>query len=117
MENKFNEQFAIFIKNKRQLIQPTTTYDEMVAKIQKNADAKNTKLSMDDFNLMRNYSVRIEQQIPTLFHTGKEAQRVVKQDELFKLLEKAHLKLGHCGVSVMWRGMREYYGISKYFFL
>ena len=119
MEEKFIEKFSNFCENKKHILIPNKAkYDEMVLTIQKGADEKlkgNQKL-----NLLRRYTLHIEQQTPVLYHqvdSGKEnAQRVLCKEELFDVLQKSHEKLGHAGRDVMWNDLRKYYGISKFVF-
>lgn len=118
MENKFNALFADFQNNKSKIRIPTKQkYDNMIATIQKWSENKAGKCSMDEFNLINRYTIRIEQSKQILYHTssGKENknQRVIMQEELFSILFASHDKLGHGGECVMWRDLRDYFGISK----
>ena len=76
-------------------------------------------MSRHDAYLLRNYSLRIEQQKEVLYHHGergtKEAQprQIVVQEELFGLLDKVHKKIGHGGICLMWKEFSGFYGISK----
>lgn len=119
MEEKFKEQLAAFLANKKQLLIPTEEkYDEMVAVIQNRAVGPTKKLSQNEINLLRRYSVRIENTVATLYHQGEKPndapQKVVKQEGLFVLLKATHARLGHAGRNIMWQEFRGYYGISKY---
>ena len=121
MEANFKESFLKFIQDKKQItIRSKTNYDMMVACVQKCAVKKqnNETLSVDEANLIRYYSIRIEQQIPVLYrigNVGKEnAKRIVHQDELFTVLDGSHKKLGHAGQNLMWHDLRNFFGISKY---
>ena len=81
METKFNEQFKNFISTKKQILIPSKKkYGEMVAKIQECAESKEKKLTREELNLHRRYSIRIEQQKPVLYHSGESnkenAQRI-----------------------------------------
>ena len=70
----------------------------------------------NEVHLTRYYSLRIEQQNSVLYHVGnsdEKVQRVVAQEELFGLLEKAHKKTGHGGILIMWNELRNFCGISK----
>lgn len=118
MEEKFNEKFAAFIEsNKRIFIPSADKYEQLLSKLQKWVEKKLEKPTTDDLNLIRNYSVRIENNTPYLYHQGiggkKEAQRVVKREELFQLLQSTHEKIGHGGINLMWKELRNFYGISK----
>ena len=119
MEEKFNEQFLNFVEGKRQLIPSKIKYDEMIATLQKVTSEKPKSMSQNETYLLRNYSLQIEQQKSVLYHHGergiKEAQRrqIVVQEELFGLLDKVHKKIGHGGISLMWKEFNGFYGISK----
>ena len=119
MEEKFNEAFLNFVKEKRQLIPSKIKYDEMVATFQKLTSEKPKSMSKNDSYLLRNYSVRFEQQKAIFFHLGerntKETQprRVVAQEDLFKLFDKTHKDIGHGGIALMWKELSGFYGISK----
>ena len=75
MEEKFNEIFLNFVKGKRQLIPPKSKYDEMVATLQKLATEKPKSMSEKETYLLRNYSVRIEQQKAILYHLGERTAK------------------------------------------
>ena len=119
MEDKFNEQFLNFVEGKRQLIPPKVKYDEMIATLQKLTSEKPKSLSRHETYLLRNYSIRIEQQKAVLYHLGErvtneaQARRIVVQEELFGLLDKVHKKIGHGGIRLMWKEFNGFYGISK----
>uniref|UniRef100_A0A914CSV9 Uncharacterized protein n=1 Tax=Acrobeloides nanus TaxID=290746 RepID=A0A914CSV9_9BILA len=103
MEGKFNEQFAKFMKNKQQILIPNAKkYEEMVTMIQKWMGNDKQKISKQESNLIRRYSVRIENSLMILYHQGETAkeapQRVVKQEDLFNLLMTKHKELGHAGM-------------------
>ena len=116
MESNFKESFLNIIHDKKYTAIPSkTNYDIMVACIQECAVKKkhNETLSITEVNLTRRYSIRIEQQVPILYHIGdhgkENAQRVVHQDELFTVLDGSHKKLGHAGQNLMWHDLRDFY--------
>uniref|UniRef100_A0A914CSJ4 Integrase catalytic domain-containing protein n=1 Tax=Acrobeloides nanus TaxID=290746 RepID=A0A914CSJ4_9BILA len=92
-------------------------YEETVSTIQKCAESKPEKLSQSESNILRRYSLRIENMVPVLYYKGDTAKekplKVVKKEELFILLKNTHIRLGHCGVELMWRELREYLGVLK----
>ncbi|CAJ0934475.1 unnamed protein product, partial [Mesorhabditis belari] len=67
-------------------------------------------------NLLNRYTLSIENTRVTLYHEDErrkagsepERQRVIQQEELFKIFYKTHVKLGHAGICVMWKGLREF---------
>ena len=77
----------------------------MTTTIQKVARAEEQKLEQKDSNILRRYSVRLENGESILYHQGESAsigepQRVVNQNEVFNLLRRAVCKtrtLGHSG--------------------
>ena len=117
MENQFNEKFTAYYENKTQkLIISNEKYEEIVSTIQKYTGIKLEKLPQNHLNTIVRFSLHTEQSIPTLYHQGegKELpQKIVKYHELFGLLQKTHKDLEHEGISIMWRELRSYYGISK----
>ena len=123
MEGKFYEQYAKLLEGKKQILIPTKEqYDKMVTDVQKGkGDGKNPQKSEKEAkkegNIIRRYSIRIENSETRLYQQGestkKDPQRVVKQEELFALLKSTHDKLGHAGRDLMWKELRNYYGISK----
>lgn len=118
MEEQFNISLAEFINNKKIRIPSQQKYENMIATIQKSSENKMEKCSKEEFNLISRYTIRIEQSKPALYHTstGKENkdQRVIPQEEVFDTLNASHQKLGHGGACVMWRDLRNYFGISKF---
>ena len=118
MEDKFNEQYLRFVIDKKHILIPNSTkYNEMVEIMQKTNEGATRKSEKYESNLQRNYFLRIEQNKQILFHQGhsskENAQRVIKQEELFRILNDSHKKLGHAGCTVMWKDLRDCYGISK----
>ena len=115
MEEKFNELFLNFANEKRQILIP----DEMVATLQKLTSKKTKSMSEKETYLLRNYFIRIVQQKSVLYHhcerttNEKQPRRIVMQEELFELLNKMHKRLGHGGISLMWKEFSGFYGISK----
>ena len=87
--------------------------------MQKLTSEKPKSMSRHDAYLLRNYSLRIEQQKEVLYHHGergtKEAKprQIVVQEEFFGLLDKVHKKIGHGGICLMWKEFSGFYGISK----
>ena len=119
MEEKFNEQFLNFVEGKRQLIPPKIKYDEIIATLQKLTSEKPKSMSRHETYLLRNYSLRIEQQKSVFYHHGERGTKEVKprlivaQEELFGLSDKVHKKIGHGGICLMWNELSGFYGISK----
>jgi Txe/YoeB family toxin of Txe-Axe toxin-antitoxin module len=119
MKEKFNGQFAKFMEDKQQILIPNAKkYEEMVTTIQKSGrETTKQKISKQESNSIRRYSVRIENSLRILYHQGDTAkevpQRVVKQEDLFNLLMTKHKKLGHTGMNMVWKELRDYYGILK----
>ena len=119
MQEKFNEQFAKLIEDKQEILIPDAKkYEEMVTMIQKNGqETTKQKISKQESNLIRRYSIRIENSLMILYHQGETtketSQKVVKQEDLFNLLMTKHKELGHAGMNIIWKELRDYYGISK----
>jgi hypothetical protein len=119
-KEKFDKAFTELIKAKKVIFIPTQAKcEEMIEIIQKSSNNENEKkkLSKDEFNLLGRYSVRIEQTKPVLYHSGdgnENPKQVIAQEQLFNILQTSHERLGHAGVCVMWRDLRNYYGISKF---
>lgn len=116
-KDKFEEQMREFFKDKKQILVPRADkYEEMVESVQKER-GEGTKTPLKEANLIRRYSIRIENSKSTLYHNGdslkEEPQQVVKQEDLYELLKATHEKLGHAGQDIMWKNLRRYYGISK----
>lgn len=116
MKDKFDAALAKFMENKKQILIPKAEqFDEMVSLIRDSAD-KNKK-SQQEMNLIKRYSIRVENSETNLYHSGDKSketpQKVLKQEDLFNLLKERHVALGHAGRDIMWKDMRDYYGISK----
>uniref|UniRef100_A0A914BX55 Uncharacterized protein n=1 Tax=Acrobeloides nanus TaxID=290746 RepID=A0A914BX55_9BILA len=101
MEEKFNEQFSKLMVNKKKILIPNADkYEETVATIKKcMGNKRKKKISKKESNIVRCYSVRIENPKTVLYQQGesnKEApQKVVKKEELFNLLKSEHVELRH----------------------
>jgi hypothetical protein len=118
MEGKFNSQFEAFSNNKKLMSIPSDLkYNEMISILQKPNDENGKKISMNERNILRRFSLRFEQTVPVVYHSSESEnenpQKVVKLSELFKILNDSHYKLGHGGIDLMWRDLRNYYAISK----
>jgi hypothetical protein len=119
-KEKFDKAFSDFIKDKKFIHVPTQAKcEEVIQIIQQcsNNENEKKKLTKDEFNLLGRYSVRIEQTKPVLYHSGdanENPKQVIAQENLFNILQTSHEKLGHAGVNVMWRDLRNYFGISKF---
>ena len=121
MKEKFKEKLEKLMENKTNILIPTAEkYANMVKTIEELAGRdpeKKDKIPQKERNLMRRYSIRIENSETNLYHHGdkakEEPQKVVKQGDLFNLLRSRHIALGHGGINTMWRDMRNYYGISQ----
>ena len=42
-------------------------------------------------------------------------EQIIKQDEVFDLINDAHIRLGHAGRNILYEELKNFRGISKYF--
>ena len=124
MQVHFYKEFSDYLARKKTSQIPTTQiYEMMVNRIKyfDKSGPKKEKLNHHEANLLKRYSLSIENTESVLYHQDErhkgekqqEKKRVIQQEELFTVLHNCHKKLGHAGINLMWQDLRCFYGISK----
>lgn len=112
MEERFNEKFSEWLKEKKRFYLPVSNadYEQRIAAVVRR-DRGDTLESVQEMRWANRYTVRKTENGEMILYYGEK--RMIPRQAVFQVLHATHLRLNHSGRDVMNHELRDYFGLSK----